>query len=188
MTGHDVHGKAVFLSDGAPPVRIDNEALKVDLFELWNTDASPAPIAAVEDEPTNRPVNIPPRERGSIIRLADFHPNGPNVVSSASTKVIAEGFAQFGSPGASTLSSHSAHPQMHRTQTIDYGIVLEGELFLVLDDSETLIKAGDVVVQRGTNHAWDNRSNGICRMAFILLDGVYEDELVHSFDQGSAAH
>jgi quercetin dioxygenase-like cupin family protein len=59
---------------------------------------------------------------------------------------------------------------MHRTQTVDYGIVLSGEVYLVLDKEETLLKAGDVVVQRGTNHAWSNRSNEPCRMAFILID------------------
>ena len=62
---------------------------------------------------------------------------------------------------------------MHRTETLDYGIVLEGEIYLVLDDSETLLKPGDVVIQRGTNHAWSNRSDRVCRMAFILLDGRF---------------
>jgi quercetin dioxygenase-like cupin family protein len=60
---------------------------------------------------------------------------------------------------------------MHRTKTVDYGIVLSGEVYLVLDKQETLLKAGDVVVQRGTNHAWANRSSEPCRMAFILVDG-----------------
>jgi uncharacterized cupin superfamily protein len=67
---------------------------------------------------------------------------------------------------------------MHRTETIDYGIVLEGEIWLVLDDSEVLAKAGDVIVQRGTDHAWANRSDKVCRVAFILVDGKFTDELV----------
>jgi quercetin dioxygenase-like cupin family protein len=66
---------------------------------------------------------------------------------------------------------------MHRTETIDYGIVLEGEIHLVLDDSEVRLEAGDVVVQRGTDHAWENRSAATTRMAFILVDGVFSDEL-----------
>jgi quercetin dioxygenase-like cupin family protein len=60
---------------------------------------------------------------------------------------------------------------MHRTETVDYGIVLEGELYLVLDDSEVRLEPGDVVVQRGTNHAWDNRSDRVARVAFVLVDG-----------------
>jgi quercetin dioxygenase-like cupin family protein len=67
---------------------------------------------------------------------------------------------------------------VHRTQSVDYGIVLEGEVVLVLDDSETVLRAGDVVVQRGTNHRWENRSGATARMAFILVDGVFTSELL----------
>ena len=67
---------------------------------------------------------------------------------------------------------------VHRTQTVDYGIVLSGEVVLVLDDSETVLRAGDVAVQRGTNHRWENRTAETARMAFILVDGVFTDELL----------
>jgi uncharacterized cupin superfamily protein len=63
---------------------------------------------------------------------------------------------------------------MHRTETVDYGIVIDGELTLVLDDSEVQLKPRSVVVQRGTNHAWANRSGKPCRMLFILVDGRYD--------------
>jgi len=66
---------------------------------------------------------------------------------------------------------------MHRTETIDYAIVLEGEIVMVLDKSDVLLKAGDVVVQCGTNHAWSNRSDKPCRVAFILIDGVFDPSL-----------
>ena len=66
---------------------------------------------------------------------------------------------------------------MHRTETIDYGIVMEGEVYLVLDDSETALHAGDVVIQRGTDHAWDNRSDQWAKMVFILIDGQFDDAL-----------
>jgi uncharacterized cupin superfamily protein len=69
------------------------------------------------------------------------------------------------------------HALMHRTSTIDYGIVLEGEITLILDDGETVAKAGDIVIQRGTNHAWANRGTTNCRVAFILIDGRFEDGL-----------
>jgi quercetin dioxygenase-like cupin family protein len=67
---------------------------------------------------------------------------------------------------------------VHRTQTVDYGIVLDGEVVLVLDDSETVLRAGDVVVQRGTNHRWENRSAQTARMAFVLVDGGFTSELI----------
>jgi quercetin dioxygenase-like cupin family protein len=66
---------------------------------------------------------------------------------------------------------------MHRTRTIDYGIVLEGEVFLVMEDSETLLHPGDIVVQRGTNHAWNNRSDRPARMVFILVAAEFDPEL-----------
>ena len=64
---------------------------------------------------------------------------------------------------------------MHRTETIDYGILLAGELWLVLDEGETKLTPGDVVIQRGTNHAWSNRTNETARMVFILLDGKFAE-------------
>ena len=63
---------------------------------------------------------------------------------------------------------------MHRTESVDYGIVIEGEMTLVLDDSEVLLTPGSVVIQRGTNHAWANRSGKVCRMLFVLVDGQYD--------------
>jgi quercetin dioxygenase-like cupin family protein len=66
---------------------------------------------------------------------------------------------------------------MHRTQTVDYAIVLDGEVVLVLEDSETVLRPGDVVVQRGTNHRWENRSAGPARVAFVLIDGAFTPEL-----------
>jgi len=74
---------------------------------------------------------------------------------------------------------------MHRTETVDYGIVLEGEVFLLLDDSEVRVQAGDVVIQRGTDHAWENRSDKLARVAFILVDGAFSGELKASLSAGA---
>jgi quercetin dioxygenase-like cupin family protein len=79
----------------------------------------------------------------------------------------------------------------HRTQSVDYGIVLEGEVVLVLDDSETVLRAGDVVVQRGTDHRWENRSGAVARMVFVLVDGEFTDGLVKTLGRdvlGSLLH
>ena len=81
---------------------------------------------------------------------------------------------QAGDAAVSTVRRDSPHPLMHRTESIDYGIVIAGEMTLVLDDGEVLLKPGSVVVQRGTNHAWANRSGRPCRMLFVLVDGAYE--------------
>jgi hypothetical protein len=73
---------------------------------------------------------------------------------------------------------------VHRTQSVDYGIVLSGEVVLVLDDSETVLRAGDVAVQRGTSHRWENRTAETARMAFILIDGAFAPELLDTLGSG----
>ena len=83
----------------------------------------------------------------------------------------------MGGTDAARSAAGGPHPLMHRTQTLDYAIVIDGELTLVLDDSETVLRAGDIVIQRGTSHAWANRSAAPCRVAFVLIDGQYTDGL-----------
>jgi len=60
--------------------------------------------------------------------------------------------------------------EMHRTETIDYIVMLDGEIDMDMDDSTVKLRAGDIMVQRGTNHAWVNRSKAQARMAIVLLD------------------
>ena len=146
VTGHDAQGNSVFVGDGPPPV-VRTAPDGAYFFELWNTDAVPAPIAPVEQEPTERDLTVPPAPGGTKIRINEFP---PGVVSPT-----------------------------HRTQTVDYGIVLEGEVVLVLDhEVERVLGPGDVVVQRGTDHRWENRTDAVARMAFILVDGAFTQELV----------
>jgi quercetin dioxygenase-like cupin family protein len=145
VTGHDEHGVSVFASD--EPVPVGRLAPDGALFyEIWGTDASPAPISADEPDPTVGALRVPPAPNGTKIRINEFP---PGVVS-----------------------------PVHRTQSVDYGIVLSGEVVLVLDDSETVLRPGDVVVQRGTNHRWENRSGETARMAFILVDGAFTPDLL----------
>ena len=89
-----------------------------------------------------------------------------------------DAFAEIGDAAASTARADSPHPLMHRTQSIDYGIVIEGEMTLVLDAEETRLRRGDVVIQRGTNHAWANRSDRTCRMLFVLVDGKFDADIL----------
>ena len=69
-----------------------------------------------------------------------------------------------------TEEGRKRHFLYHRTNTVDYAIVLEGEIWALVDEGEVLMRAGDILIQRGTAHAWANRSNKTCRMAFILID------------------
>jgi quercetin dioxygenase-like cupin family protein len=145
VTGHDSRGVSVFAADGpVPAARIAPDGAL--FYEIWATDATPAPIAAAEPDPTASALIVPPAANGTKIRINEFP---PGVVS-----------------------------PVHRTQSVDYGIVLEGEVVLVLDSEETTLRAGDVAVQRGTSHRWENRTGRTARMAFILIDGAFTAELL----------
>ncbi len=173
VTGHDAQGKAIISSNGALPVVVELKGVPGTVFhEVWNTSASPAPIHN-EADPTLGPLTLPPPRQGTRIRFVDIPPDTPELLQGGGAGVKAA-FAQIGDAAASTATTHSPHPLMHRTETVDYGVVIEGELTLVLDDSEVPLRPGSVVVQRGTNHAWANRSGKPCRMLFVLIDGEFE--------------
>jgi uncharacterized cupin superfamily protein len=70
---------------------------------------------------------------------------------------------------------------MHRTETIDYAIVMSGEIVMLLDEGEVVLRAGDILVQCGTNHAWVNRSNAAAVVVFVLVDGEFEEGLAEKF-------
>lgn len=176
VTGHDADGKAIILSDESPERTYMIGGEKGAKFhEVWNTRQSPALIDSTSAEPDETSLVLAPPQNGTRIRVIDFPPEGESIRNL--TKEEAAGhFKSMGGENASNASQQ--HPLMHRTQTIDYGIVLEGELTLILDKGETTISAGDIIIQRGTNHAWANRSGEPCRVAFILIDGQFTDEML----------
>ncbi|VEF11140.1 cupin [Pseudomonas fluorescens] len=183
VTGHDAHGRAVIASCGPTASVFELQAVPGTVFhELWNSSASPA-VLDNGDDPTRKPLQLSPDGQGSVIRVVDIPPDSvQNQVSDADAAAV---FAEIGQSHAGTGNGNARHKLMHRTETLDYGIVTEGEVWLVLDDQEVQLKRGDVVVQRGTNHAWSNRTEAMARMVFILLDGRYASELQRS--QGDQA-
>jgi mannose-6-phosphate isomerase-like protein (cupin superfamily) len=173
VTGHDAQGNAVVASDGPLPVVTELKAVPGTVFhEVWCTTGAPAPVDNGPD-PTVGPLMLPPPRHGTRIRFVDIPPDTPELLARSADSVRA-GFSEIGDAGASTATAGAPHPLMHRTETVDYGVVIEGELTLVLDRGEVQLKPGSVVVQRGTNHAWANRSGRPCRMLFVLVDGQYE--------------
>lgn len=177
VTGHDAEGRAVILAD-APPERVRQVGAQGPVFhEVWSTRETPALIDAVGTEPAEEGLALAPPPSGTRIRVLDIPPETGEIGRMDAATARAH-FAEIGAAGASTHGAEgSPHPFMHRTETIDYGIVLEGEITLVLDRGETVVRAGDIVVQRGTNHAWANRSGRPCRIAFILIDGRFTGAL-----------
>ena len=175
VTGHDSDGKAVVLSDGAAPF-VHTSELRPGYAstDVWRTYDTPARIAPVEAEPTLGPRRQLPTKRGTVIRINTLVPDATQKFDASNVKEL---FAGMGNAAASTFDKNARHPMMHRTETVDYAIVLEGEITMLLDDSEVVLGPGDVLVQRGTNHAWSNRGTTPARIAFILIDGEYTEEL-----------
>jgi mannose-6-phosphate isomerase-like protein (cupin superfamily) len=173
VTGHDDRGRSVVAQDGAAraePLGGDG----VVFHEIWRTRETPARIGRLAEDDDEPGVTLPPPRGGTRLRFVDFPPERERAEPITPEQARAA-FAAIGAPDAAMHHGEaSPHPFMHRTETVDYGIVLEGEIILVLDGGETLLTAGDVVIQRGTSHAWANRSNRLCRMAFVLIDGALE--------------
>jgi quercetin dioxygenase-like cupin family protein len=148
VTGHAADGRSIVIEDA--PVPNVRKLPGAQFDEVWATGAAPGPLGLRPDrEPTSMAPAIGPSASGSTIRMIHFPP----------------------------AASGGHRSPMHRTRTIDYGIVVEGEMVLVLSDSEVTLKAGDVVVQRGTDHAWENRSANDARMAFVLIDASFAPDL-----------
>jgi mannose-6-phosphate isomerase-like protein (cupin superfamily) len=177
VTGHDRAGRAIIQSD-AQPTRVQSLGDKGPIFyEVWNTRETPALIDRNGTEPFEETLTLVPPRNGTRIRVLDIEPEGDEI-DAIDAETARQHFAKVGAADASTHRGNDArHPYMHRTESIDYGIVLEGEITLIVDEGETTLHAGDIVVQRGTNHGWANRSGKNCRIAFILIDGCYTDGL-----------
>lgn len=186
VIGHNAEGKAIVFSDCDPPNQYELSVEGTFFTEIWNTKESPATVDNGPD-PTVGPRKMSPHPNGSTIRIVQIAPEREGQFT-ANPETLRAHFAELGSAEAATYQIDSPHPLMHRTESIDYGIVLEGEVTLILDDSATVLRAGDIVVQRGTNHAWSNRGSVPCRIAFILLDGKYAPEVKDALARRATAH
>lgn len=171
VTGHTAGGIAIIQEDGpAPRQQRIGGAIGPMFHEIWNTQATPAPIDPASGEPAETGIVLAPPKGGTRIRVLDIPPEGDNLAALTEEERRAH-FAEIGA--ADAVADSGRHAFMHRTETIDYGIVIEGELVLIMDESETIVRAGDIVIQRGTNHGWANRSDRNCRIAFVLIDGEF---------------
>jgi len=167
----DENDRSKVISDGpTPDVRTDPARPGFASHRLWVTDRTPIPLKNVR-ESLSTPHRLEPPPGGSVCRIVTFPPDGSFSGKIGGREVRAY-FAAMGSPGASTYSGQAPHPYMQKTRTLDFCLVLEGEITLVLDSEEVQLKAGDTVVQRGTNHAWSNRSDEPCVVAISSHDAM----------------
>jgi mannose-6-phosphate isomerase-like protein (cupin superfamily) len=164
VTGHDAQGRAVVAMDGPAGAVLHRPSRPgVALTDLWATSGTPA--AQPGGDPVDRPVVLNPPAGGTVFRVVQFDPEDPGALARADG---AAAFAAMGAAGAVVASAR--HPYLHRTDTVDYAVVLQGSITMLLDDEDVELSAGDVVIQNGTNHAWANRGQAPCLMAFVLVD------------------
>ena len=161
--------KSKAIADGpSPDVRTDPARPGFAATRIWVTNRTPARMEGLRDT-LNAPHSLEPPPGGSVCRVVTFPPDDTWKGKVGAPEVRAY-FSAMGSPGASSYSPQAPHPYMQKTRTLDFCLVLEGEITLVLDTQEVHLKAGDTVVQRATNHAWSNRSSRPCVIAFSSHD------------------
>ncbi len=165
VTGHDDRGRSIVLFDDHVRPGAD---VPTDVY-LWTTDRTPASTRG-HDDAARRPLRLEPPPNGSAFRFVEFPPDSALAGMSAEQveAVMAGLFARLDATGCRTDTKRS--PGMHRTHTIDYIVLLAGEITLLLDEGEVTLKPFDVVVQRGTSHAWSNRGASPALLAIAMLD------------------
>ena len=162
VTALDAAGKAIVMFDSAVPLmsfRTPNPA-----GEMWVTDRSPPDFSWTADRAKIK-VGLTPPKGGTIFRIVDFVPTTSKIEAMDINTMMKVAGADAPAKGLPPR-----HPMMHRTRSVDYAIIISGEIDMLFDEGEVHLRAGDVVVQQATNHAWVNRGKEICRIAFILMD------------------
>jgi mannose-6-phosphate isomerase-like protein (cupin superfamily) len=162
VTGLDANNKSTTLFDSRVTLEVGKSGNPGAV--LWITDSYP--LGFSQQDTAQRPIGIPPPANGTVIRVVEFPPiddaklakMDPNFMM----KVVGDNAPARGVP--------VSNPLMHRTRTVDYGIIMSGEIDMMLDDKTVHLKAGDVVVQQATNHAWLNHGKEPCRVLFVLMD------------------
>ena len=164
LTGHDTDGKSTIIADGqAPNVKEMGASSGLAITELWETNGTPASNEGQRDA-GDRAVRLEPPRNGTVFRIVEFPPDS-QWQSRADARKWAEAIDAGHVPDRS-----SSDPMMHKTNTVDYIIVLKGEIYAIVDKGETLLHAGDVFVQRGTNHSWSVRGSEPCIIGVVLVD------------------
>jgi mannose-6-phosphate isomerase-like protein (cupin superfamily) len=165
VTGNNDKGKSVIASDGdAQHMRVFERYGGTAVTDLWMTASIPADNSEIEDI-GSRDFTIEPPPHGTVFRVIEYPPDSVRLANIDREAA----FREMGAAHA-MVKEDAKHPGMHRTSTVDYVVVLSGEIYAVMDEGEVLLRAGDCFIQRGTNHAWSNRTEEPCRIAFVLID------------------
>jgi len=164
VTGLNANNKAVTLFDSRVPLALGPFGLAS--VNLWITDSYPPALIFSGDDPATRPIGISPPDNGTKLRIVEFPPLDASIEAKMDPNFLMKSVGDR----APARGQPVTHPLMHRTRSLDYAVILSGEIDMMLDDSTAHLKTGDVVVQQATNHAWVNRSTQPCRILFVLMD------------------
>jgi len=168
VTGVDTNGKAIVVSDEHANNILHRETRPgVALTNLWQIGIEKQSFSGFQDT-VSGPFVLHPPKRGSVFRVIQFDPEDKEFIKNVDGK---KAFAAMGA--SSNIVANARHPYMHKTESVDYSIVLKGSITMLLDGDDVELKEGDVVIQRGTNHAWSNRGTESCFMLFVLNDMSY---------------
>lgn len=168
VTGHSPAGKAVFVSDGAPSRVATVKGLKgFSITGVWATDWGMTHLPG-SDDPTGAMTTFVPGPGGTRFLITVLPPAGESLPQGVEPQTVLEEM-RTKLPGLAE-SMELEHPGMHTTDTVDYDIIISGDVWCELDDGEEVhLKAGDILVQNGTRHAWRNKSKKPCVMYSILI-------------------
>lgn len=166
VTGHNAQGKSIFIKDGRAPHVYSRTAGSAVITELWETRSAPGSNDG-NDEVTNHPFQLHPPKNGTVFRIIHYPPDKVRLAAIKKEQAMGE---DGSGRHAATDADNPRHPGFHKTDSVDYAIVLQGEIVAMVDEGEVLLQQGDVLIQRGTNHAWSNRTNHVATLAFVLVD------------------
>jgi mannose-6-phosphate isomerase-like protein (cupin superfamily) len=161
VTGLDDQNHAVVLFDSRVSLKQDGPVIASTNF--WITDSYPPSLS--RQDPAGRPIGVSPPDNGTKFRMVEFAPLDPAAEAKLPPEMIMKGVTHPPQKGIAVK-----HPMMHRTRTLDYAVVISGEIDMMLDDTSVHLKQGDVIVQQATNHGWVNHGTQPCRILFVLMD------------------
>jgi len=174
VTGHDAHGKSCVIFDGDAPNVYHRPDINAFFTDFWTIESIPAILSGCKDEGSEeRKFSHSPPAKGALFRIVQVA--APNKNKFRDLKLEQEMFSQMNPGGVSELKIDGPVPIYHRTPTVDYALNLGCDRHLILDDSEVLVRRGEVVIQLGNYHAWDNRTDEPGCMAFDMIGGEFPD-------------
>jgi mannose-6-phosphate isomerase-like protein (cupin superfamily) len=165
VTGHNAEGKSVFITDAPTPHVFQRNPGSAIVMEMWETQSTPADNSGNADA-IARGFHLSPPKSGSVFRVIEYPPDKERLKALEIERRADDGSGWH----QAADKGNPRHLGFHKTDSVDYAIVLSGEIYALMDEGEVLLKAGDVLVQRGTNHAWSNRTDEPCLVAFVLID------------------